>query len=48
MKLYWSDIEDHEVVNPYTVSILSMKEIEAGKKHMHGETVHHLVFRFTQ
>lgn len=31
MKLYWSDIEDHEVVNPYTVSILSMKEIEAGK-----------------
>jgi hypothetical protein len=31
MKLYWNDIEDHEVVNPYTVSILSMNEIEAGK-----------------
>ncbi len=31
MKLYWNDIEDHAVINPYTVSILAMNEIEEGR-----------------
>ena len=31
MKLYGSDIEAHDVINPYTVSILAMNEIESGK-----------------
>ena len=31
MKLYWNDIEDHDVINPYTVSILAMNEIEEGR-----------------
>ena len=31
MKLYGGDIEDHDVINPYTVAILAMNEIESGK-----------------
>lgn len=31
MKLYWSDLGDHDVINPYTVSILAMNEIGEGR-----------------
>ncbi|MGO9378928.1 MAG: hypothetical protein ACLPN1_19005 [Dissulfurispiraceae bacterium] len=31
MKLYWNDLDDHDVINPYIVSILAMNEIEEGQ-----------------
>jgi hypothetical protein len=31
MKLYWNDLSDHDLINPYTVSILAMNELEGGR-----------------